>query len=69
MKVTKDMIIMDVLKIDMDTAKFFIDMGMHCLGCPSASGETLEQACMVHGADVEKLVNDINAFLEEKESK
>jgi len=69
MKVTKDMIIMDVLKIDMDTAKFFIDMGMHCLGCPSASGETLEQACLVHGADVEKLVNDINAFLEEKESK
>ena len=43
-------------------------MGMHCLGCPSASGETLEQACLVHGADVEKLVNDINAFLEEKES-
>ena len=69
MKVTKDMIIMDVLKIDMDTAKFFIDMGMHCLGCPSASGETLEQACMVHGADVEKLVNDINTFLAEKESK
>lgn len=69
MKVTKDMIIMDVLKIDMDTAKFFIDMGMHCLGCPSASGETLEQACMVHGADVEKLVNDINDFLAEKESK
>ena len=69
MKVTKDMIIMDVLKIDMDTAKFFIDMGMHCLGCPSASGETLEQACLVHGADVEKLVNDINTFLEEKESK
>ena len=69
MKVTKDMIIMDVLKIDMDTAKFFLDMGMHCLGCPSASGETLEQACLVHGADVEKLVNDINAFLEEKENK
>lgn len=69
MKVTKDMIIMDVLKIDMDTAKFFLDMGMHCLGCPSASGETLEQACLVHGADVEKLVNDINAFLEEKEGK
>lgn len=69
MKVTKDMIIMDVLKIDMDTAKFFIDMGMHCLGCPSASGESIEQACLVHGADVEKLVNDINAFLEAKENK
>lgn len=67
MKVTKDMIIMDVLKIDMDTAKFFIDMGMHCLGCPSASGESIEQACMVHGADTDKLVEDINKFLEEKQ--
>lgn len=69
MKVTKDMIIMDVLKIDMDTAKFFIDMGMHCLGCPSASGESIEQACMVHGADADNLVKEINAFLEEKEGK
>ena len=67
MKVTKDMIIMDVLKIDMDTAKFFVDMGMHCLGCPSASGESIEQACMVHGADADKLVEDINKFLEEKQ--
>lgn len=64
MKVTKDMIIMDVLKMNMDTAKFFLEIGMHCLGCPSASGETLEQACMVHGADVNKLVDDINNFLE-----
>lgn len=69
MKVTKDMIIIDVLKLDMDTAKFFIDMGMHCLGCPSASGESIEQACMVHGADADKLVCDINKFLEEKEAK
>lgn len=68
MKVTKDMIIMDVLKMDMDTAQFFLNIGMHCLGCPSASGETLEQACMVHGADVDKLVADINAFLESKEN-
>ena len=66
MKVTKDMIIMDVLKMDMDTAKFFLDMGMHCLGCPSASGESIEQACMVHGADADKLVADINEFLESK---
>lgn len=66
MKVTKDMIIMDVLKMDMDTAKFFLDMGMHCLGCPSASGESIEQACMVHGADADKLVNDINEFLASK---
>lgn len=69
MKVTKDMIIMDVLKLDMGTSKFFLEMGMHCLGCPSASGESIEQACMVHGADADKLVDDINAYLEEKESK
>ena len=66
MKVTKDMIIMDVLKRDMGTSKFLLDIGMHCLGCPSASGESLEQACMVHGADVEKLVNDINEYLANK---
>lgn len=64
MKVTKDMIIMDVLKINPETAQFFLDIGMHCLGCPSASMESIEQACMVHGADVDKLVDDINEFLE-----
>ena len=66
MKVTKDMIILDVLKMNMETAKFFFEIGMHCVGCPSASGESLEQACQVHGADVDKLVNDINEFLEKQ---
>ena len=66
MKVTKDMIIMDVLQMDMGTAKFFLDIGMHCLGCPSASGESIEEACAVHGADADKLVADINEFLEGK---
>ena len=68
MIVTKQSLIGDVLDFDVDTARFFFEIGMHCLGCPSASGETLEQACMVHGADVEKLVNDNNDFLAEKES-
>ena len=66
MKVTKDMIIMDVLKIDMDTAKFFLDMGMHCLGCPSAAGETIEEACMVHNTDCDALIEKMNNFLEIK---
>ena len=66
MKVTKDMIIMDVLKMDAGTAKYFMEIGMHCLGCPSASGESLEMACQVHGADVDKLVADLNAYLENK---
>ena len=66
MKVTKDMIIMDVLQMDMGTAKFFLDIGMHCLGCPSASGESIEEACAVHGADADKLVEKINKYLEDK---
>ncbi len=64
MKVSKDMIIMDVLKLNPETAQFFLNIGMHCLGCPSASMETIEQACMVHGADADKLVADLNEFLE-----
>ena len=65
-KVTKDMIIREVLEIDPDCAQFLLAVGMHCLGCPSASGESLEMACAVHGADVDKLVEDINKFLENK---
>ena len=68
MKVTKDMIIMDVLKMDMGVSKFFFEIGMHCLGCPSASGESIEMACEVHGADVDKLIDDINNYLAEKEN-
>lgn len=63
MQVTKDMIIMDVLKLNPETAQFFLNIGMHCLGCPSASMESIEQACMVHGADADKLVSDLNEFL------
>jgi len=63
-KVTKDTIIMDVLRMDAGTAPFFLEIGMHCLGCPSASGESIEQACMVHGVDSTELVNKINNYLE-----
>lgn len=65
-EVTKDMIIGDVLDTDVGTAKFFLEMGMHCLGCPSARGESIEMACQVHGVDVEELVADINAYLASK---
>ena len=67
MKVTKDMIIMDVLNMDPGTAEFFFEIGMHCLGCPSASGESVEMACQVHGADVDALINKINNYLASKE--
>lgn len=65
-KITKDTIIGDILDIDRTTAPFFLEMGMHCLGCPSARGETLEQACMVHGVSVDELVAKLNAHIENK---
>ncbi len=61
MTVTKDSIIGDVLDFDRETAVYFFEMGMHCLGCPSARGETIEQACMVHGQDPDELVEKLNA--------
>ena len=71
-QITKDTIIGDILDIapetapifldlDRTTAPFFLEMGMHCLGCPSSRGETVEQACMVHGVEVEELLAKINA--------
>ncbi len=62
-QVTKDTIIMDALKLDSGTAKFFFEIGMHCLGCPSASGESIAEACAVHGEDADALVERINAYL------
>ena len=66
-KVTKDSIIIDVLNLDKGTAEFFFNIGMHCLGCPSASGESIGEACAVHGADADALINDINKYLESKQ--
>ena len=61
--VTKDSVIGDVLDADPTTAPFFIEMGMHCLGCPAARGESIEQACQVHGVSCDELVKKINAHL------
>ena len=66
MTINKDTIIGSILDMAPDTAPFFLEMGMHCLGCPSARGETVEQACMVHGVNADELVAKINAFLENK---
>ena len=66
MKVTKDSIIGEVLDAAPETAKFFIEIGMHCLGCPSARGESIEMACEVHGTDADELVEKINEALESK---
>lgn len=60
MIITKDSIIGDILDADRNTAPFFLEMGMHCLGCPSARGESLAQACAVHGVSVDELVEKLN---------
>ena len=66
MQVTKESIIGDVLDKAPETAQFFFEIVMHCLGCPSARGESIEAACMVHGTDADALVAKINAFLAAK---
>ena len=66
MEITNDMLIGDILDADRETAQFFLNMGMHCLGCPSARGESLEMACAVHGVDVDDMVEEINTFLASK---
>ena len=55
--ITKDTIIGDILDVAPQTAPIFLSIGMHCLGCPSSRGETVEEACMVHGIDVDKLTH------------
>ena len=63
MTVTKESIIGDVLDAAPSTAVFFLEIGMHCLGCPSARGESIEMACAVHGTDADQLVDRINEYL------
>ena len=63
MTVTKNTLIGDLLANDMNTARFLFEMGMHCVGCPSSQMESLEEAAMVHGMDVDVLVEQINDFL------
>lgn len=57
--ITKDMIIGDILKINPDNARVLMEAGMHCLGCPASQAETLEEACMVHGLDVEDILSNL----------
>ena len=60
-KITKDTIIGDILDIAPETAPIFLSIGMHCLGCPGARSETVEEACMVHGVDVDALLTALNS--------
>ena len=66
MKVTKDTVIGDILDAAGEAAALiFFSMGMHCLGCPASRGETVEQACMVHGVDADEIVEQLNAAIGE----
>ncbi len=62
--VNKQTTIGEVLAKDINTAQFFMNIGMHCLGCPHSQGETIEEACMVHGTDPDELVENINDYLQ-----
>lgn len=57
--ITKNMTIGEILRTNPDVAPILLNAGMHCLGCPSAQGETLEEAAMVHGLDVDALMKEI----------
>lgn len=61
MKITKDMLISDILKVNPNAASILMSFGMGCLGCPSSQMESLEQAAAVHGMDVEQIIKELNA--------
>lgn len=64
MELTKNTVIGDILDTDRTTAQYFLEMGMHCLGCPASRGETLEQACLVHGVDVDELLEKLKKHMD-----
>ncbi len=65
-RVTKATMIGELLQIDSEVAPILLNIGMHCLGCPSSQMETIEEAAMVHGIDADDLVEEINTFLDSK---
>ena len=66
MEMTKETIIGDILDIASESGPLFLEIGMHCLGCPSARGESIEMACEVHGVDADELVEKLNALIKNK---
>lgn len=67
MKVTKDMLIGEMLQMDRGIGVILMQSGMGCVGCPSSAMESLEQACAVHGMNCDRVLADINEYLENKE--
>lgn len=66
-KISKDMLINDILEVDAGNAAILMAAGMHCIGCMAAAGESLEEAAAVHGLDAEELEQEINEYLAKKE--
>jgi hybrid cluster-associated redox disulfide protein len=66
MQITKDTVIGELLEIDRELARFLFEIGMHCVGCPSAQAETVEQACAVHGVNPDELIKKMNDYLASK---
>lgn len=66
MTISKDMTIGELLRVDENIVPILMRAGMHCIGCPSAQGESLEEAAMVHGIDADVLTSQINDFLADK---
>lgn len=66
MTINKSMTIGEVLRTDIGTARIMMEFGMHCLGCPHATAESLEDACAAHGSNVEELVAKLNQYFAEK---
>lgn len=60
MEINKDMTIGEILELAPEKAEILLSIGMHCLGCPASQAETLEEACEVHGIDVEEVLKEIN---------
>ena len=69
MVIEKDMIIGEVLNMDRGVIPIFMQHGLHCLGCAMASGETIEEACAVHGLDCEMLIDELNEYFAKQETK
>ena len=66
MQVTKQTTMGEMLKMDQGIAYILMQSGMHCVGCPSSIGESLEMACMVHGLNADEVLKNINDYLADK---
>lgn len=67
-KISKDMLISELIQVDIGIVPILMSAGMHCIGCPSAQGESLAEAAFVHGLDADELEATINEYLEKKEN-